>query len=337
MVFMHIKYAIFLLSLLALGNPLPAAGQTQTASSGAGRSEEKSVTPYVNIRLPNRAKIGQPFQADISIVPASNKPVEIRMDPLGMKYSESRFTLSPGGRKFITSTVTDSLDGLAWVHGYASGYQDGWNSIDVGFLGHLKPNSTERLPYGHPTTLTLSLVDKEGNPFSSSSELALLVDSADAVLQSGNQQGSLRLKLSPGMSISPQFQVTPRNVQGGTIHLNTTLTISDQNFSLNSETFSIPTAAADWLPIVLAVAGGLLYGAYKILNSALPDQHRAWASTAIFLTSGVAGFIGYLIADLDLLGLKLDPTVLRSYPLLGFLVAYFGIDILVKNKIPPAD
>ena len=106
---------------------------------------------------------------------------------------------------------------------------------------------------------------------------------------------------------------------------------------MNSETFSIPTAAADWLPIVLAVAGGLLYGAYKILNSALPDQHRAWASTAIFLTSGVAGFIGYLIADLDLLGLKLDPTVLRSYPLLGFLVAYFGIDILVKNKIPPAD
>jgi hypothetical protein len=136
-------------------------------------------------------------------------------------------------------------------------------------------------------------------------------------------------------TLSPQFQLTPKNVQGGVSHLNTTLTLVDYDFSLDSESFSLPTEAADWLPILLAVAGGFLYGIYKILNLDVTAKQNSFSGkTAMLVGSGLAGFVGYLVANLDLLGIKLDPSVLRTYPLLGFLVAYVGLDAFLKEKAP---
>jgi hypothetical protein len=91
-----------------------------------------------------------------------------------------------------------------------------------------------------------------------------------------------------------------------------------------------------WLPVVLALGGGLLYGIYKALDyTHWPPMHRLLAIGTLLGTSTIAGFVGYLIADLDLLGLKLDPNLLRTYPLLGFAVAYIGVDTLVIKRLSP--
>jgi hypothetical protein len=50
------------------------------------------------------------------------------------------------------------------------------------------------------------------------------------------------------------------------------------------------------------------------------------------ITSIVAGLLAYLTANLDLFGIKLDPNILRTYPLLGFLFAYIGIDRLFAKR-----
>jgi len=42
--------------------------------------------------------------------------------------------------------------------------------------------------------------------------------------------------------------------------------------------------------------------------------------------------LAYLTANLDLFGVKLDPNILRTYPLLGFLFAYIGIDQLFAKR-----
>jgi hypothetical protein len=42
--------------------------------------------------------------------------------------------------------------------------------------------------------------------------------------------------------------------------------------------------------------------------------------------------LAYLTANLDLFGLKLDPNILRTYPLLGFLFSYIGIDRLFAKR-----
>jgi hypothetical protein len=33
-----------------------------------------------------------------------------------------------------------------------------------------------------------------------------------------------------------------------------------------------------------------------------------------------------------MLGFKLDPTILRSYPIIGFLFSYFGFEVLIPRK-----
>lgn len=50
------------------------------------------------------------------------------------------------------------------------------------------------------------------------------------------------------------------------------------------------------------------------------------------MTSILAGIIAWLFADFDILGIKLDPHVLRTYPLLGFLFSYIGIDVLLRGR-----
>ena len=51
-----------------------------------------------------------------------------------------------------------------------------------------------------------------------------------------------------------------------------------------------------------------------------------------FAASIIGGIIAYLFAGYDLLGLKLDPNVLKTYPLLGFIFSYAGIEILLAKK-----
>jgi hypothetical protein len=99
-------------------------------------------------------------------------------------------------------------------------------------------------------------------------------------------------------------------------------------YSLSQENFALVAQPAWWLPLVLAIAGGALHAVYKV--SRLP-RFTFWGAVAIFLASAVSGCVGYLVANFDLFGLKFDPSVLRTYPLIGFLFSYFGIEVLLSK------
>jgi hypothetical protein len=289
----------------------------------------------VILSTPYAGKVGEPFQIELSLDPPNAKPVEVTFEPReGIVYPKARIIVGPGAHQFVAAKPTTlGTDGMPWIHATASGYDAGWEAINLGFLGHLKPSGVDKLPYAEPTSLTFSLVDQEGRAFRSDKELSLLVESTDAALQMHDQTGSLKLKLLRFANVSPQFQVTSKNLEGGAIHINTTLMYSE-DYSLDSQSFSIPSEPAWWVPIALAIGGGLLYGIYKALDfKNLPAQNVTWTIVGLITTSGLSGVLGYLIADLDLLGLKLDPNVLRTYPLIGFLVAYIGMDTLVTDKL----
>jgi hypothetical protein len=291
--------------------------------------------PRILAGIPYAGKVGEQFQIELSLDPPNAKPVEVTFEPRdGIVYPKTRFIVDPGVHQFLLAKPTTlGTDGLPWVHATASGYDAAWEAIDVGFLGHVKPSSVDKLPYNRPTSLTLLLVDQEGKPLRSDKELSLLIESTDASLKMNDQLGSLKLKLLRFANISSQFQVTPKNLEGGDIHINTTL-MFNEDFSLDSQSFSIRTEPAWWVPIAFAIGGGLLYGIYKALDfKNLPEKNRGWTIAGLIITSALSGFLGYLIANLDLLGLKLDPDVLRSYPLIGFIVAYIGMDSLVIDRL----
>jgi hypothetical protein len=89
-----------------------------------------------------------------------------------------------------------------------------------------------------------------------------------------------------------------------------------------------------WLPVLLAIGGALLCGVFRLLRTEARQSALFRECVLMVLSSVVAGCIAWLFADFDLLGLKLDPHVLRTYAILGFLFSYIGVDVLLRKKAP---
>lgn len=71
---------------------------------------------------------------------------------------------------------------------------------------------------------------------------------------------------------------------------------------------------------------------YSLAQDVRLSSHWKRAVPIQIVTAIVAGLLAYLTANLDLLGLKLDPNLLRTYPLLGFLFSYIGIDKVFSRQ-----
>lgn len=326
------KLATRLLWVSALLSALCFAQEPETADT----------SPHLQLSVPYTARVGQSFQIEVYVEPAASKPVVATLEDesgIGLTFSRPIVTIAPGHKSSVSVKATSlGSDGIPWIRAISDDYGSAESPVNLGFVGHLKATNSGRIPYGVGSTLTLALVDKDGKSFPTDKGFDVSIDSADATLQVENQMGmSIKMKMRRNANITPQFKVTPLSRQGGDIHLNTTLTFSELNpdLSLDSQSFVFQTEPVWWLPLVLAIGGGLLYGSYKALNYKEWPQEKVYRSvlTSIVI-GGLSGFLGYLIANLDLLGLKLDPNVLRSYPLFGFLVAYMGVDALVGKLVP---
>ncbi len=302
-------------------------------------AEQETTAPYVNVETNYFANVGETFLVYVSLVPASQSKAKITMDPTwGTTFSRSTFVLGPGERKIIRAAIKKSVSGISWIHAssLSPGYADGWTAVVVDFDGRLKLSSTSALSYESANTLTVSLVDRVGKPLRLPGELELRLASADGRLSFENSRlgNTISLKLPAGSQTSPQFQIRSTSITGGSIHLAGTLMIAGEAQVLAQEDFLLNADPAWWLPVLLAVMGGLLHGCYKALR--LEDDMRkrqlVSKSFGILVGSALAGLIGYFFAHLDLLGFKLDPNVLRSYPLIGFLFSYFGFEVLLPKR-----
>jgi hypothetical protein len=139
--------------------------------------------------------------------------------------------------------------------------------------------------------------------------------------------------LQPGAGGSPQFQVRSTKISGGTIRLLANVTLPYNGPELTQESFSFQVTPTSWLPIAFAMGGSLLYWLYALVKQA-PDKWSPAIPLQI-IASILGGLIAYLFAGFDLLGLKLDPNVLKTYALLGFLFGYVGIEMLLAEKFRP--
>lgn len=301
--------------------------------------EEKPANRYVAASTNYFAKVGQTIQVDVYLVPPSQTTEEITMDPTwGARFSQSKLLLEPGQHKKISAIIGKSDSGLVWIHGSpsGSGYADAWTAVVVDFEGRLKLSSTPTLSYKTATTLSVTMQDKAGKPLALPASMQLRLTSGDGLLQYGNSawKDTLLLPLPLGSQTSPLFKLSPTLVQGGSVHLAGSLLMEDQDVVLAQDEFPLNSDPALWLPVLLAVMGGVLHGLYKSLRL-LDDSSTTKLVPkvlGILLSSALAGLIGYFFAHLDLLGLKLDPNLLRSYPLIGFLFSYFGFEVLIPKS-----
>jgi hypothetical protein len=296
--------------------------------------------PYVRFRCGYIQKLGQPFLVHVDIQPPQAIPVEVRMERGNIVYSQNTFRLRPGETNILEATVARTQTGFDWVHGtgleWVNGIQTSFGEseaeyapVSTGYLGQLKLNSTDPLPYEAPSTLFFRIVDSDGKPLKIDAAQTVELYSSDATITHATSQPNTDFKVLPldaRETETGQFQIRPKSAFGGNIHLTARLKFGDD--VLSEETFALIAQPAYMLLLALAIAGALLHAVYKI-NRLSPFT---WPETiSICIASVIAGCLAFLIANYDLFGLKLDPHVLRTYPLLGFLLSYFGIDVLANK------
>jgi hypothetical protein len=300
----------------------------------------------VDVALPpERPTVGQWFTIDVGLrelnptTKAAGDPINITTDDGdNVSYKPSTFELKPGKRKLVKVKINKSGAGIVPIALFAEEeYYPYKTELEVGFQGHLKLPNSVPLSYGDPAAVNISIVDGNDKSLSVDAPLEMDIQAVDALLSDGlAPQGSayvwanhIRLPIHPGARSSPQFQIKSTNIQGGSVHLLATLNLQFEGPVVAQDSFSLNVNPALWLPILLAICGSLLYGAYSFVQV----TKTRWQDISLQIaTSIIGGIIAYLFANFDLLGIKLDPNVLKTYPLLGFLFSYIGIEVLLSKR-----
>jgi hypothetical protein len=273
------------------------------------------------------------------------KPVHVKAaKDTRVQYDPKAFTIKPGETRLVHVKIKQTKTGIVNI----SLFPDGGSRpvsfpLNVGFRGRLKVSPNLSFSYDEPATVSIAMVDEDGKPMSVSSYLEMNVQAVGALVSPGRGgfAGSAQdwrevlptMILNPGAGGSPQFQVRSIHKRGGTIQLLANVTLPNNGPQLTQESFSFQVTPSAWLPLAFAMAGSLLYWLYSFVKQ-VPEKWT-WAIPHQILASLIGGGIAYLFAEFDLLGLKLDPNVLKTYALLGFLFAYVGIEVLLAEKFRP--
>jgi hypothetical protein len=293
--------------------------------------------PRFGCSWPNAIELNEWFTIDCSSrnVP---KPINVKIEKDARIECKppNQFTVKPGEVKFLDVRIKRTRSGIVSLGLHPD---RGLGVVDiplaVGFQGHLKITpSNLSLSDDDPATINIMIVDENGKPLTVGTTLEMNVQAVDALVrQDTNNANGWSEKLPPmalaaNAGMSPQFQVRSNSKRGGSIHILATLNFPNDGVVLAQESFAFQVAPVWWLPIVFAAVGSLLYWLYSFLQA--PK-----ASVAVFAQVGAAllgGVIAYLFAGFDLLGLKLDPNVLKTYVLLGFLFGYVGIEVILAKR-----
>jgi hypothetical protein len=133
-----------------------------------------------------------------------------------------------------------------------------------------------------------------------------------------------------GASASPTFRLESTSLWGGLTHLSAKLHLGN-GLVLSEANFSFKSQPVYGLPILLAIFGASLYAIYKLVQSPTSPSRGDIKTAAI--SSIIVGFIAWLFAPMDVLGIKLDPDILRTYLILGFALSFLGVDKVLGKAL----
>ncbi len=104
---------------------------------------------------------------------------------------------------------------------------------------------------------------------------------------------------------------------------------ADVNGGNTQRDFVFTASPANRVTCLLAIFGALLHSLFVVLQAKRGSDCWVTLTTSLF-----AGGIAWAFAGFDVLSLKLDPNVLQTYLILGFLFSYIGIDVIVGKGFP---
>jgi hypothetical protein len=295
--------------------------------------------------LPLRAQKDQPFDIDIWLQPKDkdkkfDAEVWVFMEQTSqVKYEPRAFQVLPGANDRVTikATILNPTGGLASIEGTAEDWESLSTIVDTGFTAKLKTNIIEPIDSGQGKSFIINLVDSLGNPVSLDTDIDVILRSSNIKLwdqKNKSWQEEVVLKMEQGTNSSPPLTIQSDSLIADKALISATLKSQERLF--HNADFGIDIKARWYVPLLLAMFGGILHGVYKIVKESHDPSNRlhpggVGAILVGLFTGAIAGSLAYLLISWGVLGIKVETTTLQAFVILGFLFSYVGVDFILKT------
>jgi hypothetical protein len=184
---------------------------------------------------------------------------------------------------------------------------------------------------------TVALTGRDGKPLAAEARSTLQFEGTNVWLYSrqNNEWVShldVPLELNDTLSSSVIVRARSWTPTDGVLKVK----LTNQSFPAFSQEVGIHIKPPWFVPLMLAIAGGLCFTCWQLLRRILntrrkPSVRTRLQAVAKALLLGVAGGgLAYLLADFNILGIRGDTTGLRGFFLLGLLFSYVGADFILS-------
>jgi hypothetical protein len=317
---------------------------TKREEKKPSQQESEQTLGQLSADLAVKVEKDKPFEIDVWLDPNDKKfqgSAQVFMEQtVVIKYEPRVFTLKAGERKTVKATIVKTYCGLVQIEATANGWEDLKTIVDTGFSAKLKSNITDAMDSGITKSFTISLVDNQGNPAPLDADVDLTLQGSQIKLKTPddkNWHDHLRLEMRQGSSSTQALNIQSDSLIADKGLISAQLESKDK-FVVNNSELWIDVKPRWFVPLLMAILGGLLHSVYKIVKQATDPQqpHSAWALFFRVVVSGlvigvISGGLAYLLASWGVLGIKVDTTTLQGFVILGFLFSYVGVDMILQS------
>ena len=303
--------------------------------------DQSDVIGSLSINLNTVVDGNAPFEFQIWLQPKDptfRETVTVTMDTTPrIRYDPQVLSLVVGERKTVRAAILKSNSGLAVIWATAPGWDPVNVEVDSGFSAKtkLKTNLTGPIQANKVTPLIITFVDDKEQPVRLDGAVKLILKSSNIEIldNKNNWSNDALLEIDQGVSSTLNINIKSVSWMADTDVISAeVMSYSGPVYNTN---FSISILPRWYVPMLMAMLGGLLYSSYQVLrnfsqnNDPAPKFLLKVALPA--LASGIlAGLLAYLLARWDILGIKADTTSLQGFVILGLLFSYVGIDWVLK-------
>lgn len=318
---------------------LSAADEASALNDQSRSQGGRSLRGGIWIDAPVSAKENEPFDIDVWVEAYDDAaPGEFTLHmgrTSSITFEPRTFNAKAGERRSVTVTVEAARGGLAEIVVSGDRLKTGRASFDLGYNANLRLKVPTGITSDGLKTLSAEFVNESGHPVPIGASVRVQLEAAGAVLRAAGTTewvSDLELHVVRGDSASPLFEIAPETYfkPEGSVQARVLMAEFRRVLQTSPQhTFSITPAW--WLCLLATIAGGLGFGFYREIRRKLDRRRLPHRLTMAALAGGVA----YLIALSGFLGITIDETEARGYVLMGFLVAYLGIEQVMERVLPP--
>jgi hypothetical protein len=326
----------------------PAIGQVATS--------DKDEECYVELDAPWSALPNTRFPLSVQYVGdrLSAAPITVKMETTsGITYFgfPSPLTLEPGQTVSGEVSLGHTVSGLAQIMVSTKPTDPNTDSrvptdpprlaIDSGFSGTIEWRKPRPIDSYSTESVVISFVDNHHRAIQLDAPIRLCITAPprSRVREDDSKpwKSTINIDVPANASETVPFEVTPLGFSASTEELNVVGYINafdpDKQF-LFRESVPFQVVPPIWMRLAVTVVGALLCSLW--LYSRRAERVLTLALGKAIFSSLVAALVAFALADLNVLGIRIDATQLTGYFVIGVMVSYVGLDQMLERVVKKA-